>query len=158
MLCTCYTLYFSMYNVQCSAVQCTVYIVGWTRLTPLHQLIITQTRITGRICHTGLRADFSQDKAEWLLCDKIYISQTGKLGFLQGWTSLNKNPSWSWSFLALNIFSELELELFSSKFFWGARAGAFRLQFFWGSRSWSFSDPLYFVRARARAFKLFIVF
>ena len=47
----------------------------------------------------------------------------------QGWTSLNKNPSGSWSFLALILFPELELEIFSSKYSPRAGAGAFRLQF-----------------------------
>ena len=32
----------------------------------------------------------------------------------QGWTSLNKNPSWSWSFFAPIILLELELELLGS--------------------------------------------
>ena len=50
-------------------------------------------------------------------------------GVVQGWTSLNKNFSWSWSFLAQIIFPELELELFSSSYSPRAGAGAFRLHF-----------------------------
>ena len=47
----------------------------------------------------------------------------------QGCTSLNKNLSWSWSFLAPIILPELELELFSSNYSPRAGAVAFRLQF-----------------------------
>ena len=50
----------------------------------------------------------------------------------QGWTSLNKNLSWSWSFLAPIIHSELELELLGSNIF---------LQ----SWSWSFWTLKFFI-------------
>ena len=36
----------------------------------------------------------------------------------QGWTSLNKNPSWSWSFLAPIVLPELELELLGSTIYY----------------------------------------
>ena len=48
----------------------------------------------------------------------------------QGWTSLNKNQSWSWGFLAPIILPELELELFSSNYSPRAGNGDFRLKFF----------------------------
>ena len=49
---------------------------------------------------------------------------------VQGWTSLNENPSWSWSFLAPIILPELELELLGSEIFQRAGAGANKLQTF----------------------------
>ena len=58
----------------------------------------------------------------------------------QGWTSLNKNPSWSWSFLAPIILSELELELLGSNFCYQ-------------SGSWRFLALNFFHRAGAGAYK-----
>ena len=45
-----------------------------------------------------------------LSCDSfLYKSQTLVYISRDGWTTLNKNPSWSWSFLAPIILLELEL-------------------------------------------------
>ena len=49
----------------------------------------------------------------------------------QGWTSLNKNPSWSWSFLAPIVLPELELELLGSTIYYQSWSWSFwALNFF----------------------------
>ena len=50
--------------------------------------------------------------------------------FTQGWTKLNKNPSWSWSFLAPIILPELKLELLGSNFCYQSWSWSFGLWIF----------------------------
>ena len=77
--------------------------------------------------------------------------------FSQGWTSLNKNPSWS--FLASIILPELELELLGSNicyqcWSWSFWALHFFIELEAGSyKSWILQAPDFSSGARAKSFR-----